>query len=110
LTGHKRRRKKADVSKLVAIPVDPQVVVQGHEHVIEAVSQPPVLITEHEVAYGTAVALSLPRRKHSRSVLAAMRGRFGSASADDAQPTPHHYPPRCDFLEHAEMEREMRRL
>jgi hypothetical protein len=108
LTGHKRRRKKADVSKLVATPVDPQVVDQDHEHVIEAVRQPPVLITEHEVAYGTAVAL-LPRRKHTRSVFAAVRRRFGSASAD-AQSTPRHYPPRCEFLEHAEMEREMRRL
>jgi hypothetical protein len=109
LTGHKRRRKKADVSKLVATPVDPQVVVEDPEHVIEAVSQPPVLITEHEVAIATAVALSLPRRRRTRSLFAAMHGVFGSASAD-AQPTPRHYPPRCDFLEHAEMEREMRRL
>jgi hypothetical protein len=97
------------VSELVATPVDRPVVVEDHEHVNEAVSQPPVLITEHEVAYGTAVALSLPRRERTHSVIAAMRGMFGSASAD-AQPTPRHYPPRCDFLEHAEMEREMRRL
>jgi hypothetical protein len=84
LTGHKRRRKKADVSKLIATPVDPQVVVEDPEHLIEAVSRQPVLITEHEVALGAAVALSLP--------------------------TPRHYPPRCEFLEHAEMDREMRRL
>jgi hypothetical protein len=97
------------VSELIATPVDQQVVVEDPEHAIEAVGRPPVLITEHEVAYSTAVALSLPRRERTHSVIAAMRGVFLSASAD-AQPTPRHYPPRCDFLEHAEMEREMRRL
>ena len=97
------------MSELIATPVDQQVVVEDPEHAIEAVSQPPVLITEREVAHGTAVALSLPRGERTHSVIAAMRGMFLSASAD-AQPTPHHYPPRCDFLEHAEMEREMRRL
>jgi hypothetical protein len=97
------------VPRLVAPPVDPQVVVGVHHHVIETVSQPPVLHTEHEVAAGTAVALSLPRRKRTRSAFAAMHGLFGSASAD-TQPTPRHYPPRCGFLENAEMDREMRRL
>ena len=98
------------MSELVAAPADPQVVVEDPEHVIEEMSQPPVLITEQAVAFSTAAAVSLPRTKPTRSVIAALRGMFLSSSAD-AQPAPRHYPPRRDaFLDQAAMAREMRRL
>jgi hypothetical protein len=103
------------VSELVETPADPQVVVEEPEHVIEAVSQPPVLITEQAVVLSTAAAVSLPRTKPTHRVIAALRGLF-LRSAADAQPAPdycppRHYPPRRDaFLDQASMAREMRRL
>jgi hypothetical protein len=47
------------VSELFTDPADPQddLVVEEPEHVIEAVSQPVVLITEREVAFSTAAAV-----------------------------------------------------
>jgi hypothetical protein len=51
------------VSELIAAPADPQDVVEDPEHVIEAVRQPPVVITEQEVALSTAAAVPLPRTK-----------------------------------------------
>jgi hypothetical protein len=91
-------------------PADMQNVVENPEHVIEAVSQPPVVITEQELAFSTAAAVSLSRTKPKRGVFAALRAMFRSSS-QDAQPAPRHYPPRRDeFLEEAAMEREMRRL
>jgi hypothetical protein len=99
------------VSELIGTPADPQVVVEDPEHVIEAVSQPPVVITEQEVAFSTAAAVPLPRTKPAaRGVIAALRAMFLSSS-EDARPAPRHYPPRRDaFLEQAAMVREMRRL
>ena len=98
------------MSELVTAPADPQVVVEDSEHVVEEVSQPPVLITEQAVAFSTAAAVSLPRTKPTRSVIAALRGMFVSSSAD-AEPAPRHYPPRRDaILDQAAMAREMRRL
>jgi hypothetical protein len=98
------------VSDSIATPADPQDVVEDPEHVIEAVSQPPVLITEQEVAFSTAAAVQLPRTKPTGSVIAALRAMFLSSSGD-ARPAPRHYPPRRDaFLEQAAMAREMRRL
>jgi hypothetical protein len=97
------------VSELIGAPADPQDVVDDPEHVIEAVSQPPVVITEHEVAFSTAAAVPLPRTKRTRRVIAALRAMF--LSSPDARPAPRHYPPRRDaFLEQAAMAREMRRL
>ena len=103
------------MSELFTAPADPQVVVEDPEHVIEGVSQPPVLITEQAVVFSTAAAVSLPRTKPTHSVIAALRSMFVSSSAD-AQPAPdycppRHYPPRRDaFLDQASMAREMRRL
>jgi hypothetical protein len=98
------------VSELIAAPADPQDVIEDPEHVIEAVSQPPVVITEQAVAFSTAAAVALPRTKPTRRVIAALRAMFLSSS-EDARPARHHYPPRRDaFLEEAAMEREMHRL
>jgi hypothetical protein len=98
------------MSELIAAPADPQDVVEDPEHVIEAVRQPPVVITEQEVALSTAAAVPLPRRKPTPRVIAALRAMFLSSPAD-AQPARRHYPPRRDaFLEQAAMAREMHRL
>jgi hypothetical protein len=103
------------VSELFTAPADPQDVAENPEHVIEAVRQPPVVITEQEVAFSTAAAVPLPRRKPARRLIAGLRAMF-VRSSEDAQPTPlhsppRHYPPRREaFLEDAAMAREMRRL
>jgi hypothetical protein len=98
------------VSELFVKPADPQDVVEDPEHVIEAVSQPPVVITEQQVAFGTAAAVPLPLTKPTRSVIAALRAKLRSTS-EDAPLVPRHYPPRRDeFLEESAMAREMRRL
>jgi hypothetical protein len=98
------------MSESFAAPAETPDVVESPEHVIERVSQPPVVITEQAVAFSTAAAVPLPHTKPTRRVIAALRARFLSSS-DDAQPKPRHYPPRRDaFLEQAAMAREMRRL
>ena len=98
------------MSELFAAPADPQVVVEDPEHVIEAVSRPPVVITEQAVAFSTAAAVALPRTKPTRRVIAALRGMFLSSS-EDARPARRHYPPRRDaFLEQAAITREIQRL
>ena len=98
------------MSELFAAPAETPDVVEDSEQVIEAVSQPPVVITEQEVAFSTAAAVPLPRTKPTRGVIAALRAMFLSSRAD-TRPAPRHYPPRRDaFLEQAAMVREMRRL
>ena len=73
-------------------------------------SSPELLITEQEVAFGTAAAVPLPRAKPTRGVMAALRAKSRSSS-EDALLAPRHYPPRREeFLEDAAMEREMHRL
>jgi hypothetical protein len=98
------------VAELIETPADPQVVAEDPEQVMEAVSQPPVVITEQEVVFSTAAAVSLPRAKPTRRAISALRAMFLSSS-EDARPAPRHYPPRRDaFLEQAAMAREMHRL
>jgi hypothetical protein len=117
LVGHTAKGRRHEVSELFAAHADPQDVVDDPEHAIEvperateAVSQPPVVITEQQVAFSTAAAAPLPRTKPARGVIAALRGMF-LRSSEGAPPAPRHYPPRRDeFLEEAAMAREMRRL
>lgn len=98
------------MSELITEPADPQVAVENREHVVGSVSQPLVVITEQQVAFSTAAAVSLPRTKPNHRVLAGLRGMFLRPSAD-AVPAPRHYPPRRHaFLEQAAMAREARRL
>jgi hypothetical protein len=98
------------VTELIAAPADPQDAVESHEHVIAAVSQPPVVITEQDVVFGTAAAVPLPRTKPTRRLIAALRATFLSSSRD-TRPARRRYSPRRDsFLEDAAMAREMYRL
>ncbi|HEY9302765.1 MAG TPA: hypothetical protein VIO95_00570 [Mycobacterium sp.] len=75
----------------------------------------PVLITEHEVALGTAAALrrqpSTLRRwvEATRAVLANMEQAI-VASPQDGRPKRHDYPKHYSWLENAAMAREMDRL
>jgi hypothetical protein len=78
-----------------------------------AAVQAPVLITEAEVALGTAAAVPLRRTTGwltgaSHAVLALHRTLAGS-TGDERRP-PRHHPKRLRYLEDARMEREMDRL
>ena len=106
------------MSDLFTAPAQQQDVpnsVEKPELVAGEATQPLVVITEQQVAFGTAAAVPLPRTKPARRVIAALRAMFLSSS-EDAQPARgddrrRHYPPRREeFLEHAAMEREMHRL
>jgi len=67
------------------------------------------LITEQEVLFGTAVAVSVPRRKVSRRI-AALMGSMVAISDRRSRPPRRDYPKRYEFLERAAMAREMGRL
>jgi hypothetical protein len=98
------------MSELSTAQADSQYVAEDPEHVIAAVSHPPVLITEQEVAFSTAAAVALPRSKPVHRLIAALRA-VSRSSSQDGQPVPRHYPPRRNaFLEEAAMAREMHRL
>jgi len=73
------------------------------------VSSTEVLITEQEVLFGTAVAVSVPRRKVSRRI-AALMGSMVAISDRRSRPPRRDYPKRYEFLERAAMAREMGRL
>jgi hypothetical protein len=101
------------VSDLHTAPADQQKVTEKREQVVAEAPAPLVVITEQQVAFSTAAAVSLPMTKPKRGLLTAMRGMFAHASEEpiaDHVP-PRHYPPRREeFLEDAAMAREMRRL
>src|ERR1700722_19141007 len=92
---------------------------EAQESVDEArerlVSPAPVLISEHEVALGTAVALR-PRPKTRRrwfettKVLLAAMQRSLAPSTHEGRPARREYPKHYAFLENACMAREMNRL
>ena len=79
------------------------------------VSPAPALISEHEVALATAIALQT-RPPARRRWLAATHGlraavqRLFAASPDGDRPVRREYPKRYAFLENACMAREMERL
>jgi hypothetical protein len=104
------------VSDLIKAPTDPQDVVEAPGHVVEAVRQPPVVITEQEVAFSTAAAAALPGEKPAPGVIARLHAMLlhsseFASSSEGAMTVPRHYPSRRDaFLEDAAMAREMRRL
>ena len=76
---------------------------------------PPVLITEHEVALSTAIALQT-RPKTRRRWVEAIHGLFAALhrtpapSTQDGHRAPRSYPKRYTFLETASMARAMERL
>lgn len=69
-----------------------------------------VLISTQQVAFGTAIALGIRRRKSFGGRLVAIARRAFTASADAPVPQRRHYPKRYGFLENALMAREMERL
>ena len=98
------------MSELIPAAADPQGLVEEPEHVLEEVSQPPVVITERAVAFSTAAAVGLPRTKPTRRVIAALRAMFLSSSEGLPPAQRHCLPRREAFLEDPAMEREMHRL
>jgi hypothetical protein len=73
----------------------------------DATSQTPVLITEQEVVFSTAVALSPRRASKSRRLFDAIRA---AGAALRLPPPKQHLPQSNRYLEHARMAREMDRL
>jgi hypothetical protein len=71
----------------------------------------PTLITEQQVRFSTAAALSAPTRQPTRNAraVAAMRRMF-ALSLEASRPARRHQPRRYSFLEDALMGREMDRL
>jgi hypothetical protein len=79
------------------------------------VSPAPVVISEQEVALGTAVALRARPKTRRRwfeaaKVLRAAMQRSLAPSTQEARPARRDYPKRYTFLENACMAREMDRL
>lgn len=80
---------------------------------LESRSQTTILITEQEVALGTAAALAVPRTTTSRwieaiRVVVVTIGRFSLTT--HPRPARRRYPPHLDFLEDARISREIYRL
>lgn len=79
------------------------------------VSPAPVMISEHEVALATAIALQArpPARRRwidaTRSLLAGIERSFAAPAHRD-RPVRREYPKHYAFLENASMAREMQRL
>ena len=97
------------MSELIAASADPQDLVEEPEHVVDEVSQPPIVITGQAVAFSTAAAVGLPRTKPTRRVIAALRAMF--LTSEGPPPAQRHYLPRREaFLEDPAMDREMHRL
>jgi hypothetical protein len=85
------------------------------EPTLDAVSPPPILITEQEILFSTAAAVPVrptrmrPWRQTIHDVRAAMQRLFLTSTADSSEPHPH-YPKHYEFLDKALMAREMDRL
>jgi hypothetical protein len=82
---------------------------------IEALSPAPVLITEQEVAFGTAAAVrarptTMRRCIDATPVVVSAIHRMFTTGAADARRARRDYPKHYVFLEHACMAREMDRL
>jgi hypothetical protein len=82
---------------------------------VEAVPRAPVLITEQEVVFGTAVAAAAPPTTthwwtEATSVVVAAMHRVFATSAAHARPARRHCPKRYAFLENSCLAREMDRL
>ena len=67
----------------------------------------PFFITQQEVVFSTATAMSSRPTSISRRLIDAIRG-VGAAS--QPRPARRHYPPRNSYLEPSRMAREMYRL
>jgi hypothetical protein len=93
-------------------PADSAAGREGVEPVVDAaVSGVPVLITEQEVIFSTAAAVTLPSKKNARAWVGLLRPRrpFTSPTADERPAKNRHCPHHYVFLEQALMAREMER-
>jgi hypothetical protein len=84
-------------------------VVQDAEPTLvnDGMSHAPVLITEQEVVFSTAVAMSSRPASISRRLIDAIRG---VGAAVHRTPPRRHYLQRSSYLEESRMAREMDRL
>ena len=85
----------------------PDVLQQGGVRKRDQASDTTVLITQAQVALGTAAA-SGARRKDRRWV--ALLSRIFVPAPKESRPKRHPYPPRMAYLDHPRMAREMERL
>ena len=85
----------------------PDVLQQGGVRKRDQASDTTVLITEAQVALGTAAATGV-RRKDRRWVAAL--SRIFVAAPKASRPKRRPYPPRMAYLDHPRMAREMERL
>lgn len=89
-----------------------EVVLETPSPLAEVEAKPaPTLITEQEVAFGTAAAVRPPSTRwwtRAARAFAAPR-RMSVTTEADSRPTRRHYPQRLDFLEDSRMAREMYR-
>jgi hypothetical protein len=84
----------------------------GVEPVVDAaVSGVPALITEQEVLFSSAAAVSISSKKTAGQWIALLRPRrlFMHSTADERAAQHRHYPQHYVFLEQALMAREMER-
>jgi hypothetical protein len=97
---------------LAVRPLDETQVDEAQERLV---APAPVLITEHEVALGTAVALRARPTARRRWVgarqllLAALNRRLAPSTQDGAR-TRRNYPQHYGYLENACLARAMERL
>jgi hypothetical protein len=70
-------------------------------------SHAPVFITQQEVVFSTAAAMSSRPASISRRLIDAIRVAGAALYRPPARP---HYPPRSTYLENSRMAREMDRL
>ncbi len=88
-------------------PDPPDVLQQDGVQTQDHASDTTVLITEAQVALGTAAATGV-RRKHRRWVV--LLSRIFVAAPKASRPKRRPYPPRMAYLDHPRMAREMERL
>lgn len=90
-------------------PAAPDVMPDAEPTLVKhGISDAPVFITEQEVVFSTAAALSSRPKSIFRRLVDGIRVVGGAAS----QPPPpkRSYPSRSSYLEHSRMAREMDRL
>jgi hypothetical protein len=106
-TGTPTRLNRPDVT-----PADSAEGCAGVEPVVEpAVAEAPALITEQEVLFSSAAAVSISSKKTAgqRSEQLRPRRLFTRSTADESAAKHRHYPQHYVFLEQALMARGMER-
>jgi hypothetical protein len=100
------------LSRRDVAPADPAEGRAGVEPVVEtAAAEAPILITEQQVLFSSAAAVSISSKKTAGQWIALLRPRrlFTRSTADERAAKHRHYPQHYVFLEQALMAREMER-